>query len=87
VTAGDWVERASDVRRELPKPLYDVVARLMGDGWRLRRQGHKFRLHCPCGDRRGWIRVDGTPRNADWRAREVDRASRHCPDGHDRDGH
>lgn len=84
---GDWYETAGEVRRQLKAPVYEVVAKRMGDGWRLRDEGHKFYLYCPCGDPRGRFRVDGTPRDPDWHARRLDRDTEHCPDNHDLDGH
>lgn len=83
---GDWVA-ASDIRRETKPPVYEVLLDAEELGWRIRRQGHKFRIYCPCGGETGTtIRVDGTPRNADSHSERVRREMRHCPDRHDLDG-
>lgn len=78
VTGNRWIAKASDVRAQLKEPVYLVVERLMAKGWRLRDQGHKFYLYCPCGS--GKVRVDGSPRDADWHATSIDRAAAKCPD-------
>lgn len=63
-----------------------AIKSLVGDGWRLIEQGHRFYLLCPCGDLRGRVRVDGTPRNPGNHARRMLREATHCPDRHDLDG-
>lgn len=79
---GRWVDPKS-VRREVADAIYEALLDAQEQGWRLRRQGHKFRLYCPCG--KGTIRVDGTPRSPEWVARRVRRDLAHCPDRHSLD--
>jgi hypothetical protein len=80
---GEWLA-VSSVRREVKPQVYAVLVELERDGWRLRRQGHKFKAYCPCGG--GIVTVNGTPRNPDWEARRIRRDAAHCPDRHDLDG-
>ena len=61
--APQWITLADVGRREVDPIIYDLLADLTAKGWRLRRQGHKFYVFCPCGDPGGKIRIDGTPRN------------------------
>ena len=61
VVPPDWIDLRDVGRREVAPVIYQLLADLIGAGWRLRRQGHKFYLYCPCGDPQGRIRVDGTP--------------------------
>ena len=82
--APDFIEFADVGRRELPAVLYELVGELAGCGWRIRRQGHKFRLYCPCGT--GTVRIDGTPQNAENQARRARREAARCPDNHALDG-
>jgi len=79
---GEWVD-PSGVRREVPDVIYELLLEALERGWRLRREGHKFRLYCPCG--KGTIRVDGTPRSPEWAARRIRRDMARCPDRHDLD--
>lgn len=85
VGQGDWVSIAvADVRREVHKDIYAVLEELEARGWRLRRQGHKVAMYCPCGGDVGtWLRIDGTPKNPTFKARRYRRAADHCPDAHD----
>lgn len=79
---GDWVEPA-DVSGELHKDVLAAVKVLVEAGWRLRRQGHKFYLYCPCGDGGAQLRVDGTPKNPSWQAKTLLRDARRCPGQHE----
>ena len=81
--AGEWVELSS-VRREIDKEVYGALEPLAAEGWRLRRQGHKFLLYCPCGHGGTWVRVDGSPSNPKNHARRISSEAAKCPDGHDR---
>lgn len=87
MTHGQWIAQASDVRRELPPEVYAVLADLMSRGWRLRRQGHKFRVYCPCGDGAGHFAINGSPRNPAAHARQLARQAARCPEQHDLDRH
>ncbi|OAH43496.1 hypothetical protein AYJ66_04360 [Dietzia cinnamea] len=73
-----------DARRSLAKEIYDVVEVLVKDeGWRLRVQGHKYALYCPCThDRANFITIPGTPKNAKDAARRIKRSAAKCPDRH-----
>jgi hypothetical protein len=83
VLEGEWVE-LTNVRREVPQQIYAVIAELCRTrGFKVRRQGHKFYLYCPCGTDGAMISVPGTPRNADVAARRLRRAASHCPDQHE----
>ena len=80
---GDWVE-LRDVRRELDKDIYDILKPLVAAGWTIRRQGHKFRIYCPCqGEGASTVRVDGSPQNPGTAARRIERHAARCPDRHD----
>ena len=72
------------VRNEVDPLVYDVLKDLETEGWRVRRQGHKFYLYCPCGG--GKIRVDGTPKNPGNQARRIRKIAGHCPNRHELDG-
>lgn len=78
----DWVDKPAAVRRECKPETAAVVIELMGKGWRVRRQGHKFRLYCPCGDGRPLV-CNGTPRNDHTHAERLRRQAALCPDCHD----
>lgn len=80
---GEWVS-AQDVGREVSPVVHRVLKELETKGWRLRRQGHKFYLYCPCGT--GRIRVDGTPQNPDSQAKRIRREAERCPQRHELDG-
>lgn len=79
---GDWLDVA-DASNEIHKDVLAAVRALVAVGWRLRRQGHKFYLYCPCGPEGAQLRVDGTPRNATQRAKILLRDARRCPGQHD----
>ena len=71
-------------RRKLNKDVYVVVHWAVNERrFTLRKQGHAYALYCPCGGRKPFIRVDGTPRNPTWYARRLKRAVNHCPDHHE----
>lgn len=72
--------RVSDVRHELKPQIFKVIKKYARAGWTLRRQGHKFYFYCPCGE--DWVRVDGTPRNPDRRAKQIELEIKRCPDRH-----
>ncbi len=80
--SGEWVS-AHAVRGEVSSVVHEVLKSLETKGWRIRRQGHKFYLYCPCGG--GRVRVDGTPQNAENQARRVRREAERCPHRHDLD--
>ncbi|GLY32151.1 hypothetical protein Kisp02_55160 [Kineosporia sp. NBRC 101731] len=40
----------SVIRQECGPATAGMVIMLMAHGWRVRRQGHRFRLYCPCGE-------------------------------------
>jgi hypothetical protein len=82
--AGEEV-RVRDVRREVDGPVYDAMTVLEGRGWRFVRLGHKFTARCPCGDRRGQMSINGTPRNPGNHAKKILRLAQHCPGSHDLD--
>lgn len=80
--APQWIELSEVGRREVEPVTYRLLEDLVAQGWRLRRQGHKFYVFCPCGDPGGRIRIDGTPRDAETQARRARREAAHCPDDH-----
>jgi len=80
--SGEWVS-AHNVRREVPTVVYDVLKELESKGLRIRRQGHKFKLYCPC--KKGWVTVNGSPQNAGVHAKRVRQQAEHCPNRHDLD--
>ncbi|BDH55958.1 hypothetical protein MTP03_08970 [Tsukamurella sp. PLM1] len=64
--------------------LCAAVEYAMGKGWTVRKQGHKFRLYCPCGGDLGkQFGLGGTVRNSTATARRVRRTVDRCPDRHD----
>lgn len=63
-----------------------AIKQLLAAGWSIREQGHRYYMLCPCGDLRGRVRVDGTPKNPGNHARRMLSAARHCPELHDLDG-
>lgn len=77
----EWV-RVADVQREVDDKILAVLEEFEPLGWRLRRQGHKFRFYCPCGPNGTMLRVDGTPRNPEQQAKRLRREIGHCPDRH-----
>lgn len=77
---GDWISTAG-VRREVDKEVYEVMLELEAEGWRFRRQSHKFKAYCPCEtEPRSTIRINGTPRNAGNHAKSIRREVADCPD-------
>jgi hypothetical protein len=66
------------------KEINDAIEKLVAAGWTLAEQGHKYRLWCPCNEM--FVRVDGSPRNPSWAARQILRQAAHCPDRHDLSG-
>lgn len=63
-----------------------AIETLVDRGFRVEEQGHRYYLLCPCGDPRGRVRVDSSPKNAGNHARRMMREAGHCPDQHDLDG-
>ncbi|GAB3471956.1 hypothetical protein GCM10027519_47630 [Kineococcus endophyticus] len=64
--------------------MVEALQYLEGLGWRIRKQGHKVRIYCPCGDADGrGAPVGGTVRDAGNVARRIRRLAEHCPDAHD----
>lgn len=85
MTPLEWVN-VRDVHREVHAAVYEVLIDAEARGWRLRRQGHKFKFFCPCESREGsMIRIDGTPRNPEQQAKRIRREVSHCPDRHSLD--
>lgn len=74
-----------DARGSLDKEVYAVVEGLVKDkGWRLRAQGHKYAVYCPCIDgRANFITLPGTSRNPGNAAKRVKRSASRCPDRHE----
>jgi hypothetical protein len=73
-----------EARRALSKEVYAEVAWAVNEReFKLRAQGHKYGLYCPCGTNGVWIRVDGSP-NGDpvYHAKRVKRLVNHCPEKH-----
>lgn len=69
------------------KPEVDrAIKVLLGKGWRIQEQGHRFYMLCPCGDLRGRVRVDGTPKNPGNHAKRMLSEAGHCPNDHELDG-
>lgn len=84
--AESWEEASlKDARRSLDQEVYEVVADLVKNkGWRLREQGHKYALYCPCKDgRANFITLPGTSKNPGNAAKRVKRSASRCPDQHD----
>ena len=79
---GDWVT-LRQVRREIDDDVLKALEPLEEAGWRLRRQGHKFGLYCPCGPGGTWVRVDGSPKNPRTALRRIRQQVALCPDQHD----
>ena len=72
------------------KEIEAVLAAAEAKGWTLRKMGHWGRLFCPHHDRSGCqIGVNGTPRNPEAHARQIQRAVDRCPhgDGETEHGH
>lgn len=83
---GGWNQDSlADARRSLAKEVYVVVELLVKEhGWRLRKQGHKYGLYCPCTEgRANFIPIPGTPKNPVHAARRIKRLAAHCPDRHE----
>lgn len=73
-----------EARRGLVKEIYAVVEDLVRNkGWRLKQQGHKYAIYCPCGADGAFITLPGTPRKAGATAKMIRRKSSHCPDRHE----
>lgn len=80
-----WID-PKECRRELDKEVFEVVVELYRRGWKVRRQGHKFRLYCPCENREHGgrsIAVPGTSAKPVTQARRLRRNAEHCPDRHE----
>lgn len=61
------------------KDIRKTLKRWCDRGWVLRREGHGFRLYCPCESRCTVINVGGTVSNPGRTARRIDRAAQLCP--------
>lgn len=81
----DWID-PRDHRGEVDDEVYDAVLEAVEAGWMLAKQGHKWRLYCPCGTRDGAdgaaCSVPGTSRNPGNAARRLRRNLERCPDSH-----
>ena len=71
------------VRRSMAPEIYDVVIELHRRGWQLRRQGHGWRMYCPCGDRAGQFVIPHTPPSPGNVARRMRRNAELCPGAHE----
>ncbi|MGW4364491.1 hypothetical protein ACWEKT_02505 [Nocardia takedensis] len=69
----------SEARSGLKPPVYKAVAKWLDNGFTLYGGDHKFVLRCPC-DSHGWMSVNGTPRDADNHAKQIDRWAQKCPE-------
>ncbi|WP_170323127.1 hypothetical protein [Gordonia effusa] len=74
-------------RNEVKKEIFDALEQLCAQGFKLRKQGHKFGLYCPWlpgdGQRAHFISVPGTPRNPSVAARRLLQAAKRCPQRHE----
>lgn len=72
-------------RPSLDKEVYDVVEDLVKNrGWRLREQGHKYAVYCPCTEgRANFITLPGTSKNPGNAAKRIKRSASRCPDRHE----
>jgi hypothetical protein len=77
----DWITNHRVIMKECKPQVGNVVVELLARGWRVRREGHKFALYCPCGE--SIIRVNGTPQNDHSHAIKIKRQAAHCPERHD----
>ncbi|GAA4234699.1 hypothetical protein GCM10022254_40190 [Actinomadura meridiana] len=61
------------------KNIREVLKKLCDLGWTLRREGHGYRLYCPCSTKCTTIPVGGTPANPSNAAMRITRAAQRCP--------
>ncbi|MGN6128737.1 MAG: hypothetical protein ACTHOK_00175 [Nocardioidaceae bacterium] len=81
----EWIDPRS-IRRQVDDAIYEALLTLCEQhGWRLRVQGHKFRVYCPCGHAGGGrgASVPGTSKHPESAARRLLRNAEHCPDNHE----
>ncbi|MGW6424209.1 hypothetical protein ACWF82_16170 [Nocardia sp. NPDC055053] len=85
MTNDDWDQiPPHQIRKEVHKAIYVVIAALVEvRGFRIRRQGHKIALYCPCGPDGTFITIGGTVRDPDAAAARIKRAAQRCPDQHE----
>lgn len=80
----DWL-RLVDVRGAVDKEVFDALRWLVDErGWRIRQQGHGFRVYCPCDRSEGGASaaVPGTSSRPATQARRLRRNAEHCPLSH-----
>lgn len=81
----DWLAPA-DLRSSVDLPVYNAVKWLYDErGWGIRKQGHAYRVYCPCDRGSGGrgVAVPGTSGRAESQAKRLRRNAEHCPDKHD----
>lgn len=77
-----WVA-ARDERSSMRPEMYAVVVELEAQGWRLRRQGHGWRMYCPCGAGGAAFPIPHTPANPANVAKRLRRNAELCPNSHE----
>lgn len=81
----DWLAPA-DLRGKVDSPVFEAVKWLHDEKrWKIRKQGHGYRVYCPCKHEEGGTSaaVPGTSGRPESAARRLRRNAEHCPDGHD----
>lgn len=74
------VGKSLDASAIAQKEIRAVVAPLLKDGWTLHKEGHGFRLYCPCDDGGcTTIPIGSTPANTGNAARRIRRMAQRCP--------
>lgn len=61
--------------RQFPKEMRPALRRLIESGWRFRKGGHKWRAQCWCDEPRHQISISGTPQDATYEGRRLERAA------------
>lgn len=80
----DWLTPAGFLPNTKPE-VREALKVLYKEGWGIRKQGHGYRVYCPCSRASGGrsFPVPGTPPNPGNVVRRLLQNREHCPDSHE----
>ncbi|RBQ14060.1 hypothetical protein DP939_42545 [Spongiactinospora rosea] len=71
--------KTADPSEHTDKDIRKTLRHWVSLGWSLRREGHGFRLYCPCQNMCTTIPVGSTPANPGRTIRWINNAAQQCP--------
>lgn len=77
-----WL-RPSTIRRSVDAEIFVVLLKLDDLGWKLSKQGHGYRVYCPCDTAGRGVAVPSSSGRKGSQARRLLRNAEHCPDSHE----